>query len=143
MPEARREAECFWHFKPFRLDFASIDGYENSWLQVSLNFTENNTLCTKVEYFPKADERIILYCESCAIESREFELCKYITLPAKRHIFGNHRIDFGPLFFHDLAACTSRHSCKSLSFLVTSLKIELEDSEKPYFSAKEKKLQTN
>ena len=43
-------------------------------------------------------------------------------------------------FFHDLAVFTSRHSCKSLSFLVTSLNIQLEDSEKLHFSAKEKKL---
>ena len=49
------------------------DGY-NSWLQVSLNFTDNNTVCMQVQYLPKADEMIILHYWSCAIESREFEL---------------------------------------------------------------------
>ena len=33
----------------------------------------------------------------CAKEGQEFELCKYLET-AKRHIFGNHRIEFGPFF---------------------------------------------
>ena len=112
-------------------------GY-NWWFQVSLNFTDNNTVCTLVQFLPRADERIILHCWSCAIESREFELCKYLASETAHFRQPPYRV--WSAFFHDLAAFTYRHSCKSLSFLVTSLKIELEDSEKLYFSAKEKKL---
>ena len=72
------------------------DGYKNSWLQVSLSFTDNNTVCTYVQYLPKADERIIRHCWSCAIESREFELCKYLASETAH--FRHHRIKFGPLF---------------------------------------------
>ena len=51
----------------------------------------------KYSTFQKPMERIILHCWSCAKEGREFELCNYLET-AKRHIFGNHRIEFGSLF---------------------------------------------
>ena len=88
--EVEHFAETFCH--P-----GNSDGYKDLWLQVSLNFTDNSPrLYVTTVYLAKADERIILHCWSCAKEGREFELCKYLET-AKRHIFGNHRIEFGPL----------------------------------------------
>ena len=101
-------------------------------------YRQQHCLYVQVQYLAKADERIILHCCSCAIESREFELCKYLASETAH--FRQPPYQVWSAFFHDLAAFTSRHSCKSFSFLVTSLKIELEDSEKLHFSAKEKKL---
>ena len=75
----------------------------------------------------------------CAKEGQEFELCKS-TLKHRNGTYSATTVSSLVRFFHDLAAFTSRESCKSHSFLVTSLKIELEDSEELYFSAKEKKL---
>ena len=66
------------------------------------------------------------------------ELCKYLET-AKRHIFGNHRIEFGPLFSTILPLSRPDRVANRFLFSHKS-KIELEDSEKLYFSAKEKKL---
>ena len=121
----------------FRLDFASIDGY-NSWLQVSLNFTDNNWHCLYVSTAPSKSRR--------KDNSALLELCHWksrvwiVQVPCQRNgTFSATTASSLVRFFHDLAAFTSRNSCKSLSFLVTSLKIELENSEKLHFSAKEKK----
>ena len=99
-------------------------------------YRQQHCLYVQVQYLAKADERIILHCCSCAIESREFELCKYLASETAH--FRQPPYQVWSAFFHDLAAFTSRHSCKSFSFLVTSLKSSLKIRKSCIFPPKKK-----
>ena len=125
----------------FRLDFASTARRRPQELVASsfAQFYRQQHQCLYVSTVPSKSRR---KDNSAVLELRHWRSGVWIVqVPwnCKTAHFRQPPYRVWSAFFHDLAAFTSRQSCESHSFLVASLKIELEDSEELYFSAKEKK----